>query len=58
MTEAPILLVDDPAPHVRRLPLNRPAKRNALSNPQRGIGLDAVSLHQAPGRRRNRTRRA
>ncbi|MBU6372873.1 MAG: enoyl-CoA hydratase/isomerase family protein [Alphaproteobacteria bacterium] len=29
---APLLLVDDPAPHVRRLTLNRPDKRNALSN--------------------------
>jgi enoyl-CoA hydratase/carnithine racemase len=27
-----ILLIDDPAPHVRRLTLNRPEKRNALSN--------------------------
>lgn len=29
---APVLLVDDPRPHVRRLTLNRPDKRNALSN--------------------------
>lgn len=36
MTDEPILLVDDPAPHVRRLTLNRPAKRNALSNALRG----------------------
>jgi len=27
-----VLLIDDPAPHVRRLTLNRPEKRNALSN--------------------------
>ena len=32
MAEEPILLTDDPAPHVRRITLNRPAKRNALSN--------------------------
>jgi enoyl-CoA hydratase len=32
MTDEPILLTDDPAPHVRRITLNRPAKRNALSN--------------------------
>jgi enoyl-CoA hydratase len=32
MTDDPILLTDDPAPSVRRLTLNRPAKRNALSN--------------------------
>jgi enoyl-CoA hydratase len=36
MAEEPILLVDDPAPHVRRLTLNRPGKRNALSNALRG----------------------
>lgn len=28
----PLVLIDDPAPHVRRLTLNRPTKRNALSN--------------------------
>jgi enoyl-CoA hydratase len=33
---APLLLTDDPAPHVRRLTLNRPEKRNALSNALRG----------------------
>jgi enoyl-CoA hydratase len=36
MTDEPILLTDDPAPFVRRLTLNRPAKRNALSNALRG----------------------
>ena len=36
MAEDPILLTDDPAPHVRRITLNRPAKRNALSNALRG----------------------
>jgi len=36
MAEEPILLVDTPAPNVRRLTLNRPAKRNALSNTLRG----------------------
>ena len=30
------LLVDEPCPHVRRLTLNRPAKRNALDNALRG----------------------
>lgn len=35
MTE-PLLLIDDPAPFVRRLTLNRPDKRNALSNALRG----------------------
>lgn len=32
MASADILLIDEPAPHVRRLTLNRPDKRNALSN--------------------------
>lgn len=32
----PLVLIDDPAPQVRRLTLNRPAKRNALSNALRG----------------------
>jgi len=27
-----LILADDPAPHIRRLTLNRPGKRNALSN--------------------------
>lgn len=37
-----ILLVDDPAPHVRRLTLNRPEKRNALSNELRGLIFQAL----------------
>ncbi|WP_116997251.1 enoyl-CoA hydratase-related protein [Desertimonas flava] len=32
----PVLLVDDPAPKVRRLTLNRPEKRNALNDDLRG----------------------
>ncbi len=36
MTDDAILLTDDPSPFVRRLTLNRPAKRNALSNALRG----------------------
>ena len=28
----PVLVVDDPAPKVRRLTLNRPEKRNALND--------------------------
>jgi enoyl-CoA hydratase len=38
----PVLLVDDPAPAVRRLTLNRPEKRNALSNELRGALVDAL----------------
>jgi len=37
-----ILLVDTPAPKVRRLTLNRPHKRNALSNPLRAAILEAL----------------
>src|SRR5690348_14496789 len=36
MAGEPLLLIDDPRPHVRRLTLNRPEKRNALSNELRG----------------------
>ena len=47
MTEDPILLIDDPAPHVRRLTLNRPAKRNALSNALRGAIFEALEAGDA-----------
>ena len=36
MTDEALILIDEPAPNVRRLTLNRPAKRNALSNTLRG----------------------
>ncbi len=45
-----ILLADDPTPFVRRLTLNRPAKRNALSNALRGeifAALDAADADPA-----------
>ena len=32
MADGDLILIDDPRPHVRRLTLNRPEKRNALSN--------------------------
>ncbi|HTW35500.1 MAG TPA: enoyl-CoA hydratase-related protein [Rhizomicrobium sp.] len=38
----PLLLVDDPRPFVRRLTLNRPEKRNALSNRLRGAIFEAL----------------
>jgi enoyl-CoA hydratase len=37
-----VILVDDPAPHVRRITLNRPEKRNALFHPLRGEILEAL----------------
>src|SRR5437763_7364553 len=40
-----LVLVDDPAPRVRRLTLNRPEKRNAISNELRIQLYDA--LHSA-----------
>jgi enoyl-CoA hydratase len=42
MTETSLVLVDDPAPFVRRLTLNRPEKRNALSNALRTALLQAL----------------
>ena len=41
MAEA-VVLVDDPAPHVRRVTLNRPEKRNALNHALRGAILEAL----------------
>ncbi|MDQ0464552.1 enoyl-CoA hydratase [Caulobacter ginsengisoli] len=43
----PILLIDDPAPMVRRLTLNRPDKRNALSNELRGQVFQALEAADA-----------
>jgi len=37
-----VLIVDDPAPRVRRLTLNRPEKRNALNDDLRGALFDAL----------------
>jgi enoyl-CoA hydratase len=47
MADEPILLTDDPAPHVRRITLNRPAKRNALSNALRGAIFEALEAGDA-----------
>ncbi len=46
-TAEPLVLVDDPAPAVRRLTLNRPTKRNALSHALRGQLFDAVRAADA-----------
>ncbi len=43
----PLVLVDEPAPAVRRLTLNRPEKRNALHNPLRGALIDALRAADA-----------
>jgi len=43
----PVLLTDDPRPGIRRLTLNRPEKRNALSNELRGAILDALKAADA-----------
>ena len=37
-----VVLVDDPAPHVRRITLNRPEKRNALNHALRGGILNSL----------------
>ena len=42
-----VLLLDYPLPGVRRLTLNRPEKRNALSNELRGAILDALKAADA-----------
>ncbi len=50
MSDAELVLIDDPAPGVRRLTLNRPAKRNALSNGLRTAlyaGLEAADRDKA-----------
>lgn len=39
------ILVDAPAEHVRRITLNRPEKRNAISTPLRTELLDALRAH-------------
>jgi enoyl-CoA hydratase len=37
-----VVLVDDPAPHVRRVTLNRPEKRNALNHALRGAIIESL----------------
>jgi len=40
--EYTVVLIDDPAPHVRRITMNRPEKRNALNHALRGDILHAL----------------
>jgi enoyl-CoA hydratase len=42
-----VVLIDDPAPMVRRITLNRPEKRNALNHALRGALLDALRAGDA-----------
>jgi enoyl-CoA hydratase len=42
MSDKPVLLIDTPAPGIRRLTMNRAEKRNALNNPLRAAILDAL----------------
>ena len=44
MNSKKLILVDQPAPHVSRITLNRPEKRNALSNQLRAELLDTLFL--------------
>ena len=45
MTE-PVVLVDDPAPYIRRITLNRPEKRNALNGVLRRAILDTLRANE------------
>ena len=45
MTDYELIEVDSPAEHVRRITLNRPEKRNAISTPLRVELLDALRAH-------------
>ena len=42
-----VILVDEPAPRVRRITMNRPEKRNSLIHPLRGAILETLREHDA-----------
>jgi enoyl-CoA hydratase len=42
-----VVVVDEPAPRVRRITMNRPEKRNSLTHPLRGAILDTLREHDA-----------
>ncbi|MDZ4826557.1 MAG: enoyl-CoA hydratase-related protein [Actinomycetota bacterium] len=45
MSTPELVLVDEPAPMVRRITMNRPEKRNSLIHPLRGAILDTLREH-------------
>ncbi len=47
MTADPLILVQEPAPFVRRIVLNRPEKRNAISTPLRSQLFEQLHSHDA-----------
>lgn len=47
MTDEPLILVDAPVDHVRRITLNRAKKRNAISTPLRVALVDQLREHDA-----------
>lgn len=47
MADDALILVDQPSPHVARVTLNRPDKRNAISTPLRSALLEQLRRHDA-----------
>jgi enoyl-CoA hydratase len=45
VTASDVVLVDEPAPRVRRITMNRPDKRNSLIHPLRGAILETLRAH-------------
>ena len=53
-----VVLIDDPAPHVRRVTLNRPEKRNALNHASSRVSFCMPSTPETSRSRRSRHDRA